>query len=278
MARTTAGEGRRLASPILRLPSPSFFTLLATSALGASAFLYPFLLSNAPTDGVNNAHTQDAPIIFGALMLMAAVLFILELSSKGMNAKVASALAVLAVAAAVLRIPRLPGASSAFFFLIILSGYVYGPRFGFLLGVLALFISALPTGGFGPWLPFQMLVSGWLGLTSGWLGALRKPITAAPRLELAALVCFGALWGFAFGALMNLWFWPYVATGENVSWRPGMGLLTTLEHYWAFYALTSLGWDAWAAISNAALIAIAGRPVLSVLVRFRDRFQISFGS
>lgn len=251
-------------------------TLSAVSAVGLAAFLYPFLLSNAPSDGESAAHAGDAPLIFGLLIGFAAVLFLVELTSGGMNAKVASALAVLAMAAAALRLPPLPAGASAFFFLIVLGGYTFGPRFGFLLGSLALFISAFVSGGFGPWVPFQMFASGWLGMTAGWLGPLRPWVARRPWIELAVLIAFGTLWGFLFGALMNLWFWPYIATGENVSWRPGLGLVATLRHYWAFYVLTSAGWDAWRSLANALFIALAGRPTLRVLLRYRARFSVRF--
>jgi energy-coupling factor transport system substrate-specific component len=255
----------------------SMVTLAAASSAGLIAFFYPFLLSRAPSPDENNAHAGDAPLIFGVLAVMAAALFLVELSSGGMNAKVASALAVLAVAAAVMRLPPLPAGASGFYFLIILGGYVFGPRFGFLLGAVALFVSSFAAGGFGPWVPFQMFASGWLGLASGWLGGLRPHLARRPVAELAVLLAFGALAGFAYGALMNLWFWPYVSAGEGVSWRPGMGVLQTLRHYWAFYVLTSAGWDIWAAMGNVLLLAAAGRPVLSILTRFRDRFHVSWG-
>src|SRR5207249_1700744 len=105
---------------------------------------------------------------------------------------------------------------------------------------------------------------------------LRPLLSRRGYLELGTLLAFGALWGFLYGAMMNLWFWPYIATGENVSWRPGLGLAVTLRHYWLFYLETSAGWDAWAAVGNLVLVAFAGRPVLSMLVRFRDRFQVCF--
>jgi energy-coupling factor transport system substrate-specific component len=252
----------------------STVTLTAASVVGLAAFLYPFALSRAPGDGEAAAHAGDAPLVFGLLAGLAAVLFLVELASHGMNAKVASALAVLAMAAAVLRLPPLPAGASAFFFLIVIGGYVFGPRFGFLLGSLALFISAFASGGVGPWMPFQMFASGWLGMTSGWLGAFRPRLARRPLVEIAALAVFSALWGFAFGALMNLWFWPYIATGDSVSWRPGLGLAATMQHYWAFYILTSAGWDAWRAIANVLLVLVAGRPALTMLVRFRDRFNV----
>jgi energy-coupling factor transport system substrate-specific component len=252
-------------------------TLAAATAAGATAFLYPLLLSHSPSDGENAAHAGDAPLVFGLLAALAAALFLFELASGGMNAKVASALAVIATAAALLRLPPLPAGASAFFFMIILAGYVFGPRFGFLAGALGLLMSAFASGGFGPWVPFQMFAAGWLGMTSGWLGVMRRGVARRPAFEIALLVAFGVAWGFLYGALLNLWFWPYVATGENISWEPGLGLGETLRRYWSFYALTSAGWDAWAAAGNAILLAMAGRPLLSMLTRYRDRFQIRFG-
>lgn len=246
------------------------------SAVGLAAFFYPFITAGAPQGTETQAHAGDAPLIFGLLASLAGALFVVELASQSMNAKVASVLAVLALAAAVLRIVPLPAGATAFFFLIILSGYVFGPRFGMLLGAFALFVSAFAGGGFGPWVPFQMFASAWMGMTAGWLGASRHMLAGRPRIEIALLALFGGTWGYVYGALMNLWFWPYVATGENVSWAPGLGFLETLQHYWAFYVLTSFGWDTWTALGNVVLIAVAGRSVLRVLSRFRDRFSIEW--
>ena len=57
------------------------------------------------------------------------------------------------------------------------------------------------------------------------------------------MACFGALWGFLFGALMNLWSWPFIAGPAGQSWAAGIGLAETLRRYAAFYLLTSLAWD-----------------------------------
>jgi energy-coupling factor transport system substrate-specific component len=249
--------------------------MLVVSLVGMAAFLYPFLTASAPLGAADQAHARDAPLIFGLLAALAAALFLLELSSQGMNAKTASVLAVLATCAASLRLIPLPAGASAFFYLIILGGYVFGPRFGMLLGATSLFVSAF-AAGLGPWVPFQMFASAWLGMAAGWLGTARPMLASSARMEVAVLAGFGAVTGFLYGALMNLWFWPYIATGNEISWEPGLGLLETLRHYWGFYVLTSLGWDAWAAIGNVLLIALAGRPVLRVLSRFRDRFMIDW--
>ncbi len=255
----------------------SALTLAAISGVGVAAYLYPFVLSDAPAGGPASARADDAPLVFALVLSLALLLFVFELTRQGMNAKTVSLLAVVTVAAAALRIPTLPAGATAFFFLVIISGYVFGPRLGFLLGAGALFVSAFAVGGFGPWLPFQMFAAGWTGMTAGWLGAaLQGPLRARRRLELVVLAAFAGAWGFLFGAIMNLWFWPYVAQGETISWRPGMGLGETLRHYWAFYVLTSAGWDGWRALTNVVLVLVAGRPTLDLLVRFRDRFQIRF--
>lgn len=260
-----------------RLDVVSGLALAAVSAVGVAAFLYPFLLSNAPQGSAVSARSQDAPLVFALLLSLALAVFVLELTREGLNAKTVSLLAVLTVAGAVLRLPTLPAGATAFFFLVIVGGYVFGPRMGFLMGAGAIFVSSFAFGGFGPWLPYQMFAAGWVGMTAGWLGLLLgNRFRDRRRVELAALALFAGLWGFLFGAVMNVWFWPYVALGEEVSWRPGLGLVETLRHYWSFYVLTSLGWDAWRALANVLLVLVAGRPLLDILVRFRDRFQVRY--
>jgi energy-coupling factor transport system substrate-specific component len=256
----------------------STLMLVAISGVGVAAFLYPFLLSEVPQGASEVARTEDAPLIFGLLLSLALLAFVIELAGARMNAKVVSVLAVVMVAAAALRIPTLPAGANAFYFLVIAGAYVFGPRLGFLIGAGALFLSAFAVGGFGPWLPFQMFAAGWLGMSAGWLGlALERPLRRHKRVELCLLALFAGAWGFLFGAIMNLWFWPFVAQGDSVSWRPGMGLGETLRHYWAFYLLTSAGWDGWRAVANVVIVLVAGRPTLDLLTRFRDRFQIRFG-
>jgi energy-coupling factor transport system substrate-specific component len=254
----------------------SVATLIVISLFGVATFLYPFLLSNVERKGEAVARSQDAPLIFGVVLALALLMFLWELTRQGMNAKVISLLAVVMAAAAVLRVPTLPFGASAFYFMVIVAGYVFGPRLGFLVGCGGLFLSAVVTSGFGPWLPFQMFASGWLGMSAGWLSLAGGALRSRRRLELAVLAAFAAIWGFLFGAIMNLWFWPFVAGGESISWEPGMGLGEALSHYWSFYLLTSAGWDLWRAIANVVLVLLAGRPVIDLLVRYRDRFGVRY--
>lgn len=253
----------------------SLLVLAAVLAIGVAALLYPFTLSELPAPGDSQARSEDAPLIFSLLLVLSLAVFVLELSRERMNAKTVSLLAVVIVAAAALRLPTLPAGASAFFLFIILGSYVFGPRLGFLLGAGAMFVSSFALGGFGPWLPYQMFAAGWVGMTAGWLGlALQGRLQGHPAVELVVLAVFGCGWGFFFGAIMNVWFWPYAALGENISWAPGMGIGEALRHYWSFYILTSAGWDAWRALANAILILVAGRPLLYLLTRYRDRFQV----
>ena len=90
-----------------------------------------------------------------------------------LNSKSVALLGVLCAINAALRLVSnffpMPGGFSLVFVLIILVGYVYGARMGFLMGTFSLLASALVTGGVGPWLPFQMIASAWVGMTAGWL-------------------------------------------------------------------------------------------------------------
>ena len=132
-----------------------------------------------------------------------------------------------------------------------LAGAAFGPRFGLLLGLCSMAVSAIVTGGIGPWLPFQMLALAWMGGMAGLVGLWTARL--APRAEVVVLAAYGWIWGFLYGAIMNLWFWPF-ARGGALDWHPGLGFSATLNRYWSFYVATSLGWDAAAAITNALLI------------------------
>ena len=186
------------------------------SALGVLAFGYPFFLSALPAPASTSARAADAPVIFALLMPLLLLLLLAELSSRQMNAKLVAALGVLTALNAVLRLPSGLGDSPTFFFLPVLLGYAYGARFGFLLGALSLFVSALLTVGIGPWLPFQMLAMGWLGMGAAALRWLRpRPNSWIEVLVLAAYAYAACM---LFGALMNLYAWPF-GVGQS-----GLGL------------------------------------------------------
>src|SRR5512136_2343703 len=150
-----------------------------------------------------------------------------------MNAKLIAVLGILTAVNAVLRGVPGPGGFNLVFLLPILCGYAFGPTFGFLLGVFSLAVSAFIGFGVGPWLPYQMFAVGWVGLLSGLL-----PHPAGhPRAQAIMLAVWGLVIGLAFGALMNIWFWPFVfSPGQSAMyWQPGLGLVETLKRYALFY-------------------------------------------
>jgi energy-coupling factor transport system substrate-specific component len=169
-----------------------------------------------------------------------------------------------------LKLLDLPGGGNGMFFLLVLGGAAFGPRFGFLLGLASFAVGAVITGGIGPWLPFQMLTLAWMGAGAGFVGRATRRLP--PLVEVVIVALYGWVWGFAFGAIMNLWFWPF-ARGGALDWHPGLDLAQTLDRYWQFYVATSLGWDAAAAITNAVLVLVTGLVLMRTLRRFAHRLD-----
>lgn len=246
--------------------------LVLVCMLGGVAFFYPFFLSPQVLKDTNAAHAGDAPILFVIVVPALLVVLVAEVGMGRLNAKMVAVLGVLMSINAVLRLPAGPGDSPTFFFLVILAGYVYGGQFGFLLGALSLFVSALLTGGVGPWMPFQMFAMGWMGLGTAGLRVFRHWLRPGGSAEIGLLCAYGYGWGLLFGALINVWFWPFTGAGV-LYWEPGLGVGETLRRYWAFYVTTSLAWDSLRAIGNVVFIGVLGRPVLKELRRFQSRFH-----
>ncbi len=260
----------------LRLPSAATLAFAALNVLGLAAYLHPFLFAAARDEQSSwFMHATDGPLIVAAVAALCLALTIAELTGGGLNSKSLAALGVLSALAAVLRTITLPAGANLYFFLVILGGYSFGARMGFLLGALSFFLSALVTGGVGPWLPFQMFASAWMGLSAGMMRPAVAWLRPGRRGEVAALALFAAAWGILFGAVTNLWFWPFWVGGPDVTFQPGIGLAEAVRRYWNFYLLTSFGWDLVRAVCNAIVIAALGGPLLRALLRFHDRFHWS---
>jgi len=242
---------------------------LLVLVVGAGAFLYPFWIPHS-TVGMR-AHAGDAPLLAALVGVLAVAAVVLEVRRGAMNGATVALLGVLGASAGLLRLVDLPGGGSGIFFLVVLAGAAFGPRLGLLLGLTAMATSAVITGGIGPWLPFQMLALAWMGAGAGLLGRLTVRLRA--RIEIAVLALYGWVWGFVFGAIMNLWFWPFSVGEGDLSWTPGLGLVETLERYRSFYVVTSFGWDAAGALANAVLIAATAGAILPSMRRFAGRLR-----
>lgn len=246
--------------------------------VGLAAYMNPFFSAGLREDGLQGAAQRtDAPIAFAITAALCMVLVVADLTGGGLNSKSLAALGVLAALAAVLRTITLPAGANLYFFLVILGGYAFGVRMGFLLGALSFFLSAVVTAGFGPWLPFQMFAAAWMGASAGLLRPAAERAGFRGRPEVVLVVIFGVLWGLLFGAITNLWSWPFFSAGPDIAYDPSLDAAETLRRYWNYYLLTSFGWDLVRSICNAVVLLMVGGPLLRALVRFRERFSFQLG-
>jgi energy-coupling factor transport system substrate-specific component len=161
------------------------------------------------------------------------------------------------------------------FFLIILGAYVFGPGFGFLLGTGSLFVSALLGAGVGPWLPFQMMAAGLVGLGAGVIsGRSRKT-----SVELSALSAYAIVASFSYGALMTMWNWPFLAgVGSSLSYQPGAAVIENLQAFLKYEIFTGgLLWDLGRAVTTVTLIVLTGKTLLATLRRAANKVEFIDG-
>ena len=241
------------------------FVLTVASLAGLSMFFWPLF---APPQPEAMAHSADAPLIFLIAMPVILAVVLAEMSSGGIDPKVLALLGVLSAVNAGLR-PLGAGTAGieTVFFMLVLAGRVFGPGFGFAMGATSLFASALLTAGVGPWLPFQMVSSAWIGLGAG---LLPKRVTG--KAEIAMLAAYGVVAAYAFGFIMNMWFWPFTAIGTGLGFNPAATPWENLHTFFVFTVTTSsFGWDTGRAITNLVAILLAGPAVLAVLRRASRR-------
>jgi energy-coupling factor transport system substrate-specific component len=244
--------------------------LVLTGVTGVAAFGWPLLA--APKAQVD-AHAQDAPWLFAVLLALLVGVIAATVSEEqraGPGAKAVAMLGVLAATGAALR-PLGAGTAGLepMFFLMVLSGRVLGPGFGFVLGAVTMFASALLTGGVGPWLPFQMLALGWFTMGAGLLpGAARL----RGRGELLLLAGYGFVAALGYGTVMNLVGWPYLSTlASGIAFDPAAPLARNLARFVAYCLATSLGWDLGRAVLTVVLTVALGPTVLRALRRATRR-------
>ncbi|MFI6655833.1 ECF transporter S component [Streptomyces sp. NPDC050523] len=266
-ARPTAHAGPAARARAIRLGPRSVAALALVSAVGVAAFGWPFL---APPTSQLNAHAQDAPWLFAGLLVLLVAVVAATISESGLGPKAVAMLGVLAATGAALR-PIGAGTAGIepMFFLMVLSGRVLGPGFGFTLGSLTMFASALLTGGVGPWMPFQMLAMGWFTMGAG---LLPGPDRLRGRGETGLLAAYGFLAAFAYGTIMNLAGWPFMgALASGIAFDPHAAVPANLARFVAYCAATSLGWDTGRALVTVVLTLTLGPAVLKALRRATRR-------
>ena len=213
----------------------SVIALSIASLISAAGFLWPFFV----TGGSAHLHNQW---FFWVAVPIALTVLIVEISNERLDAKSVALLGVLAALTAALR-PVGAGVAGIepMWFILILSARVFGAAFGFILGILALFVSAFLTGGFGPWLAYQMFAAGWIGLGAGALPQRLGKRFIRGRSEVLLLVLYSIFAALLFGILMDLQFWPWaLGAHTQLSYLPGEGFSKNFHRFIIFHFASAI--------------------------------------
>ena len=251
---------------IARLNFKSGF-VIAASVLALCAFAWPLFATALP----EQAHAA-VPIVVFALVPALLVVISLLLDGAVSSSKTLALLGLLAAVGAAVRIASTGvGGFEAVFIILILGGRAYGPRFGFLLGMLTIALSSILWGGFGPWTAFQMFAAGWVGAGAGLIPGRITGVAdkAARRREIIWLIVYGVIASYLFGAVMYLWFWPFgVGPETSISYLPAGSLPDNLSRFGIYTLVTStLTWDTVRALTTGIGLALIGIPALKALRR-----------
>jgi energy-coupling factor transport system substrate-specific component len=240
---------------IFTFNSSNVVALGATSFVSLMGFLWPFF---TPTRA---AHPQW---IFLLAVPLSLILFLINVSKENLDAKSVALLAVLSALIAALR-PMGTGAVGIepMWFVLIISARVFGPSFGFLLGATSMLLSALLTGGIGPWLAYQCFAAAWIGLGVGLI-----PRKVRGGKEIFLLTLYGIIAAEFFGIAMDLQFWPWsLGVRTQLSYIPGAEISTNLGRFFSYHFLSAMAWDIPRAIFTSLLIVVSGKPILAALRR-----------
>jgi len=195
------------------------------------------------------------------MVFLAGAVFIiipfLAYERSGISSKEIPILVVLASLAALGRIPfaAVPGVQPTIF-IVIVSGFVFGPTFGFIVGALAILVSNIFLGQ-GPWVIYQMCTLAACGVFFGLLGRIRP----VPGIKLLAPAAF--LWGYLFGWLMNLWYWLAFIRPLNTE-------------TWVAVNAASFLFDTLRGLGNAAFMFIFGDVFIKILRYFKNKLEITY--
>lgn len=231
------------------------------SLTGLALFAWPFLGSGL---------TASTPA-WALMVACVAGLLLVEIGTRQLDSRAIALLAAIAAIDSALRLAVIVGIGgfNPIYFLVLCAGFVFGSSFGFMAGALSILVSALLSGGVGPWVPYQVFALGWVGVAAGLAGHWKSPVALRDVLVLAAV---GGVMGYVFGALMDITDWVPVSRGNpTLGWLPGMAPATALLHFARFYAVTSFAYDSFRAVGNVVMVLALGAPVLAALNRFRSR-------
>ncbi len=232
------------------------------TGIGCALFAWPFFAPNASVAAI-------AALAFGTC----GALLLIEMGSRSLDVRSFALLAALSSIDAAARALLVTGIGgfSPIFLLILCAGYVFGARYGFLVGASSLLVSAVVTGGIGPWLPYQLFAAGWVGAFGGFFA--RRSDHKPGWIDVTLLAVIGIIAGYGFGMAMDIWDWTYYQAAPGLGFHAGMSLSLALHHFAKFYVTTSFVWDSFRAGGNALMVIVLGAPILMALGRLKAQMS-----
>jgi len=224
----------------------SHIVLIAIGVVATGAFITAALWPDA--DLLNWG------ILAAVLAALVCLALFFEFETAATSSKEIALVAMLGTISAVLRVPfaAIPNVQPCTY-IIICSGYVFGPIAGFAVGAMTALVSNFFLGH-GPWTLYQMIAWGLAGLSTGYLSKL--------KLNTAVLIVIGVVWGYLYGLITNIWYWTafiYPLTLKTF-------LVTELNTVW---------FDTLHAAGNAVFLGVLGARTIAILRRFKERFSIA---
>jgi energy-coupling factor transport system substrate-specific component len=189
------------------------------------------------------------------LMIFAIAIMFFQFERGKLTSKEISLVAILSGFSAVSRVPfaAIPSVQPCTY-IIICTGYVFGPLAGFMVGAITALVSNMFLGQ-GPWTIFQMFAWGAVGATAAILPKL--------RIKGIGLVVFGVIWGYLFGWIMNVWYWMLYIYPHTFS-------------TFLFTMVNSVWFDTLHALGNAVFLIFLGEKTIGILKRYKHRFHVEY--
>lgn len=148
-------------------------------------------------------------------------------------------------------------------FALILISRVMGFRLSIVLAISSMTLSALLTGGVGPWLPWQILAA---MIIAG--GTSLIPTSLRGRWETVFLAVYGVVAAELYGLIMDLSFWPLaLGSGTQLSFSSDISWSANAMRFLKYHFIGALAWDVPRAILTSTLILLAGPSVLFAIRR-----------
>jgi len=227
----------------------SYLFLALILVTGIAAFVAP-LFPQTPMEFFLNWGVTATIVV-----ILAILAFFFEFEAITLSSKEIALIAMLGTLSAVSRVPFavIPNIQPCTY-LIICSGYVFGPVAGFMVGAITALVSNFFLGQ-GPWTLYQMFAWGLAGVSAAYLRRF--------DLGKTSLIILGVIWGYLYGWIMNTWYWA--------SFIYPLTFRTFLT-----YQLTSIWFDTFHALGNAIFLGFFGAKTITILQRFKMRFSIEY--